>query len=148
MMLCTCYVASTYASAHPDMHIQPKHTLDCPECFMFPLTSWSFSPTFIVEVLLSLACLPFDGRPAVYHMDSPLHFHILLALLERLDEKLPIISPDETCLEKWLQISAAPPLSKEGNSTGASNYSVPDQLEDLRKCKTWGMTQLGVLRGL
>lgn len=77
----------------------PTHKLA--QRFMFPLTSRCFSsPTFIVEVLPPLARLPFDGWPAVDHVDTPLHFHVLLALLEGLDEKLPIISPDQTCLEK------------------------------------------------
>jgi len=63
--------------------------------------SGSFSPpTFIVEVLPPLARLPLDGRPAVDHVDTALHFHVLLALLKGLDEKLPVISPDQTCLEK------------------------------------------------
>lgn len=73
-----------------------QNTHHCTQCLMFPLTSSSFTPTFIVEVLLFLARLLFDGQPAVHHMDPPLHFHILLALLEGLNEKLPIISPDQT----------------------------------------------------
>lgn len=82
-------------SAHPHIHTQSKLPRNHTQCFMFPLTSRCFSfPTFIVEVLPALARLPFDGWPAVDHVDTPLHFHVLLAFLEGLDEKLPIISPD------------------------------------------------------
>lgn len=82
------------------MQTLPTHAHHIRQRFMFPLTSSSFSPTFIAEVLPSLARLLFDGRPAVHHVDPPLHFHILLAFLQGLDEKLPIISPDQTWLEK------------------------------------------------
>lgn len=69
--------------------------------FLFPLTSHSPSlPTFIVQVFPSLACLLLYGWSAVDHMDTPLHFHILLAFLKGFNEKLPIISPDQACLEK------------------------------------------------
>lgn len=84
-----------------------------------------------MEVLPPLARLPLDGRPAVDHVHTPLHFHVLLALLEGLDEKLPIISPNQTCLEKeGLKLVRSLLLQKDGNSTGASNYSAPDQLDD------------------
>ena len=53
-----------------------------------------------MEVLLFLARLSLDGRPAVHHVDTPLHLHVLLAFLQGLDEKLPVISPDQTCLKK------------------------------------------------
>lgn len=74
-----------------------KHT----RCFLPLMTSGLLAAyTFIVEVLPPLARLPLDGRPAVDHVHTALHLHILLALLEWLDEKLPVISPDQTCLEK------------------------------------------------
>lgn len=113
--------------------------------FLFPLTSHSLSlPTFIVEVFPSLACLLLYGWSAVDHMDTPLHFHILLAFLKGFNEKLPIISPDQACLEKesskWMYHSY-------NSSTGASNYGLTDQLEDLVKCSISGMTQVDIIWG-
>jgi hypothetical protein len=58
------------------------------------------SLTFIGEVLPCLDWFTFDGRSPVDHMDTTFHLHILLTLLQRLDEKLPVISPDQACLEK------------------------------------------------
>lgn len=49
--------------------------------------------------------------------------------------------------KRGLEISAPPPPSKDGNSTGAGNYSVPDQLEDLEKGWMWGMTQVDTIWG-
>lgn len=93
---------TTYCTYTTATHMQtlPTHAHHIRQRFKFPLTSSSISPTFIAEVLPLLARLLFDGRPAVYHVDPPLHFHILLAFLQGLDEKLPIISPDQTWLEK------------------------------------------------
>lgn len=118
-----------YTYSHMHTHTfarnQNIHT-NTRSAFLFSLTSHSLcSPTFIVEVLPLLARLLLDGRPAVHHMHTPLHFHVLFALLERLNEKLPSISPDQTCLEKEGFKLVYP------YSTGASNYSVPDQSEDL-----------------
>lgn len=57
------------------------------------------TPTFVAELLSLLArCLPADGRPAVDHVDPPLGFHVLLAPLQRLDEELPVVCADQTCL--------------------------------------------------
>lgn len=57
------------------------------------------TPTFIAELLSLLARrLPADGRPAVHHVDPPLGLHVLLAPLQRLDEELPVVCADQTCL--------------------------------------------------
>lgn len=133
------YITAIYA------HTQPKHTHHFIQCLIFPLTSLSFTPTFIVEVLPFLARLLFDGQPAVHHVDPPLHFHILLALLQGLDEKLPIISPDQTWLEKKKIVSWVPPYLFKG-------IAIP--LEPVSKAHTiiWkeerhgGLTQVGLLK--
>lgn len=74
-------------------------------------------------------------------MHTPLHFHVLLALFKRLNEKLPSISPDQTCLEKegFKLVHPYP--------AGASNYSVPDQLQHLENSWIWGMTQVDTIWG-
>lgn len=57
------------------------------------------TPTFVAELLSLLARrLPADGRPAVHHVDPPLGLHVLLAPLQRLDEELPVVCADQTCL--------------------------------------------------
>lgn len=134
----------TCSPAHTNTRQPNTH---CAVCFP-PTSHWISLPTFVVEVLPLLARFPLDGRPAVHHVNTPLHFHVLLAFLEGLNEKLSIISPDQACLEKrGLQISAPLCLQRSVIPLKLVITVWFDQLEDPARGRIRGMTQVDPIWG-